>query len=206
MPAPTRISFVRHGEVENPNGVFYGRLPGFGLTAKGRRQARAAAESLRDQQIAALYSSPLLRARQTAEAILDALPGTPLFISPHLNEVHCPYDGQAHSVLDAIGWDIYASTEPPYEQPGDLLARTTRLVADIRRQYAGQHVVATTHGDVIAFLLLWLADRAVTAQNRRGIAELGIPGGYPAHASITTLTYRTTHVHERPPFEYAVPR
>ena len=38
----TCISLLRHGEVDNPQEVYYGRLPGFGLSAEGRRQAQHA--------------------------------------------------------------------------------------------------------------------------------------------------------------------
>jgi hypothetical protein len=42
----TTILLIRHGEVENPRGIFYGGLPRFGLSVNGRRQAAAAAETL----------------------------------------------------------------------------------------------------------------------------------------------------------------
>jgi broad specificity phosphatase PhoE len=205
MTSPTRISFVRHGEVHNPEGIFYGCLPGFGLSERGRREARIAARFLCRQGIAAVYSSPLLRARQTAQAILDLCPGAPLAISPALSEVHCPYDGQPRPVLDAIGWDVYAGTEPPYEQPADLVARVLRFVSAARSAHPGQHVVAATHGDVIVFTLLWAAGWPVEMRNKGRIAGLGVAGGYPAHASITALVYRTAAAGERPSFEYLLP-
>ena len=44
----TIIHVMRHGEVDNPNGVLYGRLPGFGLTELGHSMAARAAEYLVD--------------------------------------------------------------------------------------------------------------------------------------------------------------
>ena len=205
MTAPTRISFVRHGEVHNPEGIFYGRLPGFGLSDHGRCEAQAAARALSRQRIAAVYASPLLRALETARAIHALCGDIPLDISPALSEVYCPYDGQPRPVLDAIGWDVYAGTGPPYEQPADLVARTLRFVAQVRAAHPGRHVVAVTHGDVVAFTLLWAAGWPVEAQNRRSIVRLGVTGGYPAHASIVTLLYRTADPGEHPSFEYVVP-
>ena len=41
-----KIHLVRHGEVENPKGIIYGRLPGFHLSERGQRQAAAAAQHL----------------------------------------------------------------------------------------------------------------------------------------------------------------
>ena len=62
------LHLVRHGEVENPRGVIYGRLPGYNLSERGRRQAAAAARRLRDADLAAVWASPLERAQETAQA------------------------------------------------------------------------------------------------------------------------------------------
>jgi broad specificity phosphatase PhoE len=61
------IHLVRHGEVYNPDGILYGRLPNFHLSELGRRMAEAAADSLAGHQISALYASPLLRTQESAE-------------------------------------------------------------------------------------------------------------------------------------------
>ena len=74
MPA-TRIHMVRHGEVDNPNGVLYGRLPNFALTTLGRQMAEASATELASSKanITRLFSSPLLRTLQSARPISEAL-------------------------------------------------------------------------------------------------------------------------------------
>ncbi len=43
-PQTTIVHLVRHGEVANPTGVLYGRLPGFGLSEDGQMMAKAAAD------------------------------------------------------------------------------------------------------------------------------------------------------------------
>ena len=63
---------MRHGEVHNPRAIFYGRMPRFRLSEAGRRQAEAAADYLAGAPLAAIYTSPLLRARQTAAIIQRA--------------------------------------------------------------------------------------------------------------------------------------
>lgn len=63
------IHLVRHGEVENPKGVIYGRLPGYNLSERGRRQAEITGEHLADRDIGAIWASPLERAQETAQAI-----------------------------------------------------------------------------------------------------------------------------------------
>jgi broad specificity phosphatase PhoE len=95
MTQPTSISFVRHGLVHNPQQILYGRLPRFRLSAEGQRQAQAAADYLRARPFAALFSSPMLRARQTANIILTTQRGLPLRISTYLNEVYVGYQGRA---------------------------------------------------------------------------------------------------------------
>ncbi|WP_184690001.1 histidine phosphatase family protein [Saccharothrix tamanrassetensis] len=63
---------LRHGEVHNPTGVLYGRLPGFKLSERGQKQALIVAEHLNDHDIAHVVASPLDRAQQTAAPIADS--------------------------------------------------------------------------------------------------------------------------------------
>lgn len=65
MPADL-VHLVRHGEVENPRGILYGRIEGFGLSERGHRMAELAAASLVGHNIRAVVSSPLQRARESA--------------------------------------------------------------------------------------------------------------------------------------------
>lgn len=57
---------MRHGEVFNPDGILYGRLPNFRLSELGQRMASSAAESLEGHPVTALYASPLQRAQESA--------------------------------------------------------------------------------------------------------------------------------------------
>ena len=59
----TVVHFLRHGEVHNPDGILYGRLPGFRLSDTGQRQALTVAEHLADHDIVHVVASPLTRAR-----------------------------------------------------------------------------------------------------------------------------------------------
>ena len=64
----TTIHVMRHGEVDNPRGLLYGRLPGFGLTPLGHDMARTVAEHLlaEGRDITTVIASPLKRAQQSA--------------------------------------------------------------------------------------------------------------------------------------------
>jgi broad specificity phosphatase PhoE len=60
------IHLVRHGEVHNPDGILYGRIPGYHLSELGHAMADAAAASLAGHPVVALYASPLQRAQESA--------------------------------------------------------------------------------------------------------------------------------------------
>lgn len=89
-----RLYLIRHGAVENPGGVRYGRLPGFPLSAEGRAQAARTAQhlaSLRPGPLR-LLSSPLARAHETATIVGAPLSLTP-DIEPRLLELGSSLDG-----------------------------------------------------------------------------------------------------------------
>jgi broad specificity phosphatase PhoE len=83
----TRVLLMRHADVENPQKVIYGHLPGFNLSAFGRAQAAAVGQSLRDRGVRRIVHSPLDRARETAEIVNAQLPEPVLLIpEPALRE------------------------------------------------------------------------------------------------------------------------
>lgn len=202
---PIEIDLVRHGEVHNPRKILYGRLPRFRLNANGRRQAQAAGHRLNGYPIDALFSSPMLRARQTAMEILPHFDHLTLRISTLLNEVYTCYEGRPGAEIDARQGDVYTGAEACFEQPKDIVERTRKFVARMRRQHAGGRVAAVTHGDVITFMVLWAKGYDLTPRNKTRLLHAGYPETYPAHASITTLTYNTTDPEEKPAVGYTQP-
>lgn len=68
-PVRTAVHLLRHGEVHNPEGVFYGRLPGYHLSALGRQMAQRVADHLADHDITLVVASSLTRAQETAQPI-----------------------------------------------------------------------------------------------------------------------------------------
>ncbi|WP_313543082.1 histidine phosphatase family protein [Leifsonia aquatica] len=71
----SQVHLVRHGEVFNPDGILYGRLPGFGLSNLGHRMAQAAADEIisRGRPVASVRVSPLQRTRESAAPVLAAV-------------------------------------------------------------------------------------------------------------------------------------
>lgn len=83
----TRLVLIRHGETDwNVEGRYQGQADP-PLNARGLAQARRTAESLRGVGLAALYSSPLRRAAQTAAVIAETL-GLAVHFEPRLMEIH----------------------------------------------------------------------------------------------------------------------
>lgn len=83
---------MRHGEVENPGGVLYGRIEGFGLSARGHRMAELAAGSLAGHDIRAVVASPLQRTRESAAPWLSRF-GRSLAIDERLIEPTNAFEG-----------------------------------------------------------------------------------------------------------------
>ena len=71
------VHLMRHGEVHNPEGVLYGRLPAFVLSELGHQMAARAAEFLSKNEIVHMVASPLERAQQTAEPARPLPPSQP---------------------------------------------------------------------------------------------------------------------------------
>ena len=120
----TTISFVRHGEVYNPDKIFYGRLPRFGLSDLGREQAILAGDYLDASlpPVAGIFTSPLLRTRQTAALVKQRLnTSVPIQKTKPLLEVHTPYDGKPLTEMEARNWDLYSGIGQEYEQPEDIV-------------------------------------------------------------------------------------
>ena len=150
---------MRHGEVHNPARVLYGRLPGYGLSADGRRMARQAAEYVQslERPVGRLVSSPLQR---TSE------PFTELFgLDPQIDErVIEPtnvFEGRRmkRALANPINWrHLRAPDLPSWGEP--YLQIVARMDAAMRDTWE-----ATESGDAVIVshqLPIWVTHLAVT--------------------------------------------
>ncbi|MER6137759.1 histidine phosphatase family protein [Streptomyces sp. NPDC001815] len=95
----TVVHVMRHGEVANPDGLLYGRLPGYHLSELGQRMAERVAEHLAPRDITHVVSSPLERARETATPVAEAH-GLDLATDTRLIEAENVFQGKAFGVGD----------------------------------------------------------------------------------------------------------
>ena len=101
------LMFVRHGHSEaNVAGVFANRGEGYPLTDTGRAQAAELADRLGDLQVDRVYSSPLLRARQTAD-VSAARTGAPVTVTAALTECDM---GELEGTGDPAGWALHTKS------------------------------------------------------------------------------------------------
>ena len=162
----TVVHLLRHGEVENPQGVLYGRLPGFHLSALGEQMAERAAQALAGADLAAVIASPLERAQQTAQPIA-AKHNLPIQGEPLIIEAENIFEGQRVSVGDGVlrqprTWrHLWNPFRPSWGEPYDVVARRMRAaIEDARQRAEGREAVLVSHQ-----LPIWIA--RLDAEQRR---------------------------------------
>lgn len=168
IPAPpagddfTVVHLLRHGEVHNPDGVVYGRLPAFHLSEDGRLMAKAAARALSGRDIVRIVSSPLDRARETAEPLAETL-GLTVDVDRRLIEPANHFEGMTFGVGDGALYHprhwryLYNPFSPSWGEPYRSIAKRMLLVAGAARDAArGHEAVCISHQ-----LPIWVARRAV---------------------------------------------
>lgn len=205
MSQPLVLYVVRHGEVYNPQKVFYGRLPNFGLSETGQAQARAAAQHLANMPLVAIYASPQQRAQETAAYIASHHPSLAVKTDERLAEVLSPYDGTPLDTLNATGFDIYTGNHPPYEVVADLRARVRAFVRALIDQHGAGNVAAVTHGDIVLSALALAFGLPDHDLGKERLLALGLPVPYPATASIVTLTFHDPTLIASPNWAYHCP-
>ncbi len=151
MPAK-RIHLVRHGEVYNPSGVLYGRLPNFHLSDTGKLMARAAAQELKDQgfPIRAIFSSPLIRTQESAKPI-EELFGLDAKTNENLIEPWNVFEGRKLSVKAVAvrphwWWHFRNPAKPAWgESFIDIIARMQEAISEAAESVKDGDVVLVTH-------------------------------------------------------------
>jgi broad specificity phosphatase PhoE len=182
----TVVHLLRHGEVHNPDGILYGRLPGFLLSAIGHRMAAAAADGLAGHDVTYVVASPLDRAQETARPLAERF-GVDVCTDERLVEAGNFFEGRRFGVGDGVlrrpsVWvrlrnPFTPSWGEPYEQIAD---RMLAAMGAARVAAEGHEAVCVSHQ-----LPIWVARRRVEGRRlwhdpRR--RQCGL-------ASLTSFTY-----------------
>jgi len=150
MAEITVVHLLRHGEVSNPNGVLYGRLPGYHLSANGRLMAAAAADFFAERPVAALFASPLERAEETALPVAERL-GLEIVTDERLIESVNVLEGKtvtlAELALNPANWRyLWNPFRPSWGEPYQEVVTRMRQVIDRARKAApGQEAICVSH-------------------------------------------------------------
>lgn len=146
----TVVHLLRHGEVHNPEGVLYGRRDGFHLSDRGRAMADRAAAYLADRDITLIKSSPLERARETAQPLAAAL-GLEVGIDERVLESENRFEGMAFrgpgTLKDPRLWrHLWNPFKPSWGEPYQAIAaRMMAAIHDARAEAAGHEALLVSH-------------------------------------------------------------
>jgi broad specificity phosphatase PhoE len=177
------IHLVRHGEVDNPTRVLYGRLPGFGLSELGHRMAELAAASLDGRPIASVTASPLQRTQESA-APWSTRFGLEVTLDDRLIEPANRFEGTnvRRGLRDPRNWPYLSwPWRPSWGEPfASIRARMMSAVAEIHAQTEGGEAVLVTHQLPIWMVARTLARKPLAHDPRARRCSL---------SSITTLAW-----------------
>jgi broad specificity phosphatase PhoE len=161
MSDTTIIHMLRHGEVENPRRVIYGRLPGYHLSANGRLMAAAAADFFAERPVVALFSSPLERALETGAPVAQRL-GLEIVIDDRLIEPWNHFEGLVFGVGDGAlrrprHWrHLVNPFRPSWGEPySHVVARVSAMMERARIAAEGREAVCVSHQ-----LPIWVTRRS----------------------------------------------
>ncbi len=149
----TTFLLIRHGECDT-SGVISGHTRGFHLTINGKNQAEMMAKRLKNIPIAALYSSPIERAMETA-AFIENQKDITMEIRSELIEVNFgEWTGiKMASLADNPLWNNFNTFKGAFRIPGgemieEIASRMCRFIEEIRRMHTGI-IAIVSHGDPI---------------------------------------------------------
>ena len=176
----TVLHLVRHGQVDNPQKIVYGRQRGWRLSDRGRTEAEEVARHLGGRPIARVYTSPLERAVQTATVIAGTCGGE---VEPRDDLVEAllcaPWEGLPWREVKrnrAAEWARYLFRPREVGEVAEdleaLAARMQKALRAIASAHPGRQVVVVSHGDPLKAGVL-----ALTGGDLRELHRTPIPTG-----------------------------
>jgi broad specificity phosphatase PhoE len=185
-PPVTVVHLMRHGEVHNPEGILYGRLPGYSLSELGREMAETVARFLAPKDVVRVVASPLERAQETAGPIAAAF-DLPIETDDRLIEAGNYFEGKTFGVGDGAlskpsTWPRLVNPfMPSWGEPyAHIAARMLGAIADARAAAYGHDAVLVSHQLPVWTVRNRLEGRHLWHDPRKRECSL---------ASLTSLTY-----------------
>jgi len=186
---------VRHGEVFNPQGVLYGRLPNYRLSDLGAQMAEAAAAELRQRgrPVVRVIASPLVRAQESAAPIGAAF-SLPVETDERVIEPTNRFEGKrmrgpGGALRDPRNWpSLINPMRPSWGEP--FRSVSTRMLAAIHDAWT-----SVDEGDVVLVshqLPIWMVHRTLARERLAHDPRTR----RCALSSITTLSWRGDHFEE----------
>jgi broad specificity phosphatase PhoE len=178
------IHLVRHGEVENPKGVIYGRLPGYNLSERGKRQAESAGRHLSRAPLGTIRSSPLERAQETA-AVIAQHHELEVVTDDRLTESDTTFEGVGRTLWTFLTsprhwWRLRNPWAPSWgESFTQIRSRVLDAISEAFEGAGDKEVAIVSHQTPILIVRLALARRAVPPWLGRVPCQTG---------SVTTMT------------------
>ncbi len=187
----TVVHLMRHGEVENPSGVLYGRLPGYHLSELGREMADRVAAHLADRDIRYVVASPLERAQETA-APIAAAHALPVATDERLIEADNVFQGKTFGIGDGAlrrpaNWRHLTNPfKPSWGEPYvDQVVRMTAALDAAREAAHGHEAVCVSHQLPIWVVRSFFERRRLWHDPRKRQCTL---------ASVTSFTYQGSRI------------
>ena len=156
----TRLILIRHGETDwNAEGRYQGHVD-MPLNGNGREQAAQIARALRGADLAAIYTSDLARASETAEVLAQAA-GLPVQVDPRLREIdQGRWEGKLFTEIRAQYPEKFkrrrenplAFKAPGGETVQQVRGRVLAAVADTVSRHPTQNVAIVSHGLALAIV------------------------------------------------------
>ncbi|HEY8452580.1 MAG TPA: histidine phosphatase family protein [Natronosporangium sp.] len=188
----TIVHMVRHGEVENPMKIIYGRIAGYRLSARGREMAAAAAKSIAGRDVTYLVASPLERAQETAEPFAELF-RLPVNTDDRLIESRSFFEGKRFGLGDGAlrhpraWWALRNPFLPSWGEPyGEIALRMSAALFAARDAAAGHEAVCVSHQLPIWTLRLFMMRRRLWHDPRR--RQCGLASITSFHFEDDTLT------------------
>lgn len=156
---PTRLLLVRHAVTADTGSVLTGRAPGVALSEEGQAQAKAVAGRLADLPVAAVYTSPIERTRQTAEALAEPHGLGVQMLDGVVEVEYGEWTGQKLVELAKTElWRVVQAAPSRVTFPGGealraMQARAVEALDGVVARHPGELVAAVSHSDVIKAVL-----------------------------------------------------